>query len=505
MANSEHIRWILEGVASWNARREQSDFWPDFDRANLPAVFQGSSYNSSSIYTGTRLDGISLRNAFLRNANLSGLGLANANFSNAQLQGASLASADLRAADFSFSNLAGAVLLGANLAGAYGAQVNFEGANLSGADLQDTKFSQASFVGANLVSSELGNANLSDSTLAGADYTWTEPWNAVLYRGKLDAKEQILDLPGAIEHVGQLVEFTRVIKEHYATDSPENEFLGEPILYFRGHELSSWELRPSVMRCPPEGEPDVRGKEGEMLRDLMSRRPEEFSRTTPALSQWVLAQHHGLKTRLLDVTRNPLVALYFACESGSSAANSGEEDGLFNVFVVPRHLVKSSESDSISIVANMAKLTLFEQNLLLGKSADLTEASKRRSLGLSNRFVDAQTRLYHYIGQEKPHFGERIEPHDLFRVFIVEPEQSFERIRAQSGAFLVSAFHDRFEPDKIIEWNRDIPVYDHFKFSVPVDLKTPILLELRLLDITRETLFPGLDEATLAVMRDHGE
>ena len=255
-------------------------------------------------------------------------------------------------------------------------------------------------------------------------------------------------------------------------------------LYFRGEPRTGWELRPSIFR---DG---LIQFESDMLTELRARRPEEFSGREFAISQWVLAQHHGLRTRFLDVSNNPLVALFHA---SNTSENFFGEDGRLHLFAVPRELVKSFDSDTVSIIANFAKIPLRAQNMLLSNTAS------RNDLG----YVDALRHLYQLIRGEKPNFEEQIDVKDLFRVFIIEPQRSSERIRAQSGAFLASVFHQRFEREEILRWNANIPVYAQYTPTIPSSSKEGILSELRLLNITRETLFPGLDESARAVTENY--
>lgn len=44
MANPQHIKWLLEGVDKWNARREREVFVPDFEGADMA---QSSRRNTS--------------------------------------------------------------------------------------------------------------------------------------------------------------------------------------------------------------------------------------------------------------------------------------------------------------------------------------------------------------------------------------------------------------------------------------------------------------------------
>ena len=472
MTKDEQIKLLIEGVEAWNARRESDPFRPDLSGENIWKAFNDAcKLEQIGDWLSIPLGGVNFSNANLKGANLMSACLVDANLVDANLKNAKLMSADLTGAFLARAKLQKAKFKNAKLANA-----NLDFANLKSATFGYAHLKNTSLLGAILKKADLSNVEfLTDVDSAGA-----QPWKAKLYpfgKSDLSPKEYECEL-NAIKNVRDLLELIQKIQGHHKDDGTR--------LYFRGEaqNRTDWVLQPSVMR-----EDELRRSEGEMLRDLMSRRPEEFNGRNSALEQWVLAQHHRLPTRFIDITRNPLVALFFACEDNKYK----NQEGRLRIFAVPQTLIKPFTNDTISVIANLAKMTYLEQKLILGvETTDIRGAEKEE-------YDLAKLRLYQGIQQEKPYFKERIDVRDLYKVFVVEPQQFPERIRAQSGAFLASAFHDRFEPEKIQDWNKHIPVYAHYELTIPSDCKEGIRNELRLLNITEETLLPGLDSSAKAV------
>lgn len=94
-----------------------------------------------------------------------------------------------------------------------------------------------------------------------------------------------------------------------------------PRWVFRG-QMQQWSLRPAIGRYTNSFDP---ARELQLF-DEFRRLASPFVDRAAVLNDWdwlFVAQHHGLPTRLLDWSTNPLVSVYFACQSSARGKRDG--------------------------------------------------------------------------------------------------------------------------------------------------------------------------------------
>ena len=100
--------------------------------------------------------------------------------------------------------------------------------------------------------------------------------------------------------VNSVIDFLSQVKKHH-------------LFPFRGVSKDKYELIPKIARLySPD---NIDRYEKPLLSNFKKEALPYLTRIPTTDWEWLaLAQHHGLATRLLDWTKNPLVALYFAVE-----------------------------------------------------------------------------------------------------------------------------------------------------------------------------------------------
>ncbi|CUI02647.1 pentapeptide repeat family protein [Janthinobacterium sp. CG23_2] len=204
-----------------------------------------------------RESGADLRDADLRDANLSGADLRHANLSGAYLSCADLRHANLRDANLSGADLRHANLSGANLSGANLSGANLSGANLSGAylrhaDLRDADLSGANLSDANLSGAYLRHADLRDADLSGANLSGANLSGANLRGANLSPirNDIIAILCSAPREVPALIEALKAGRVDGSTYSGECSCLVGTIARTRGVAVDDLEsaLKPDSAR-----------------------------------------------------------------------------------------------------------------------------------------------------------------------------------------------------------------------------------------------------------------
>lgn len=295
-------------------------------------------------------------------------------------------------------------------------------------------------------------------------------------------------------------------------------------LFWRGHSDCSYKLVPNIYRKSDK----LVAKEHLILKEAVIRHPEEFSARASYFEKLALMQHYEFPTRLLDLTGNPLVALYFACKT--RPAKNGE----VILFRIKRDSVKYYDSDTVSVLSALSCIPTFrftgfnqelQRSILSDDNQSLREVKRRlkqnstkAAISTLSNYLSGKGRpdhikehlcrifnncslidlLVYEIQAEKPHFRKQIFPeHFHDGVVCVKSKYDSRRIAAQQGAFLLFGIRDG---DKAKPANLEGKI-ELERFEIDQASKPHLIKQLARMGISEERLFPEMT-ASAKVIRD---
>lgn len=314
-------------------------------------------------------------------------------------------------------------------------------------------------------------------------------------------------------------------------------------VFYRGQGNANFSINPNSLRKNPANE--------HRLIDAFYRKfPDELDACHTDMARLVVMQHFGIGTRALDISENPLAALYFACSPMKKFCQNREEEmsnwGEITIFRDPNineesrpDEIKTIRSTTVSIMASTAFMekdfNLWKLGMEWKKDNNFMREEKYALLGdiirrsvivrvpqdnprIKNQqgaFIlvnanevsdenmgkDEAKKLTKYI-LENPHknFEDLINDNHWKKLFEYTWDLKFKKIKPYSGCNSLKEFDiDPFNLRRL--FYRDEKGIQQVVL-IPPESKQRIIDELKVFNITEDFIYPDMDNVAHEIMEN---
>lgn len=258
----------------------------------------------------------------------------------------------------------------------------------------------------------------------------------------------------------------------YSVNNASNPMFGHqiyiPRFMYRGHgNHAEYKLVPGIFRWKQISAGHYSSEYSQFEHNILYDFISEACRFMPSISvdnipEWLeVAQHFGVPTRLLDFTKNPLVALYFAC------------------------------SDLQNVEASVCIINETTYNkVFFGKNA-LVSASK--SQNCVSKIIMDEVVQQNYLSHDDPQY--------IQYPWIYKPYYLEERMNMQSSVFMLWGARRQeltyfMQPNYWMS-NENNPNNKEtgiiYQICIPGNKKAELIEQLNLCGINEKNIYPGLD------------